>query len=1054
MLFHQRNFDLNIFSGRNVFEAPNSHPEHNEAAQNTESPPLTPEKTEEQRKARELIKSETAEKRKEIIDESGNAMEYAKTFEQFTKTPGFDHLTKYLQEGMSWNAPNTLFNYENWVTWERTEDVACFIELGAAAGTFPVGKGRQAFLDGLKCGVPKETDSEEIKQKYRESRDALQEIVKKLKSHFEKVGISKADTEAQAEKPLLGDTISNKVNTLLKNYNRASGKEKAAILASVGIAIVLLYQLKDKKLPSFLKNKTYKDAFLFMGAAFGINYLSGKVSKDGRTLLQKMDIFRDVDQLRDDNVLKAFANQYGMGENQEKLRSLFALQRSNVKELFLLYREARQDSNISGKKEISQERLVQMGFKRNQVDSAGAYQIMEALVQDTAKNEAQSFIQSQEQEAKKSGALYPSEEKQKVLKRFQDNAIAVFEGKYIEGEFKDVSVTLFDAIIFETRAKPISEINLQARERRLTNRALKGGKEAAKWTYEKSKPYAQAAGRKTVQIGKKVYEVGRDSVVIPIVGHARRLNAKYVAPHTVQPVREWLGERQKEDLNKVLPPEFNVEVTKASAAGTSEATIMGLPRIPFEIKVTTDGKEVAIINDIEFLLDDGVQKNKSNADRLAQSLERKMQSLLRTNSENRPQLLGKTPQWEKGRWVFKDVEVEGDKNFGMAQKEKISVRLAIANDGSIHFYTAGKEISDFDKLDGAYRDSVIEGKVRNLLKEKLGRDRKFLGDLPVYVENVEERTPKEGPLIKGNIAGLKFFAILKSNPAAPGNLGVHQGGLQFCDANGKGAGGAEKLKIRQNNGGPQFLEALSNRILLKDSYSVEPFISLENQIENTGEGFLARLGEMAKTKRLWIIPTNVKGGVNGQILHNQWKKTLEFKMKETLDFFKHDLQDNSLEYLDIKYKANIVTTHNELTSLSQTIQTMTEEQRADNFENLLARVEIANYPCKQYQDLFQSYKTAVEKYNYKGLDSTDLPLSGEYYDVYQTLLRVWSANTRQYANGDPADGATLTPKAERWINYVISQVQDRLDEAQKKGSISFANLPKAQTEDDLRAWIH
>lgn len=1002
----------------------------------------------------ERAKSEAYVQQLELKEKLGEgpAEKYIETFRKFSRTNGFEALTATLEAATELRAGDVPFNFEDWQTLEDQQSIAAFIEEGIAIGTFPGGEGSKEFLAGLKL-YPQGATLEEFKkweegnkadfEKWKESNRVLGEMAKILKEHFDVKKHTKADTSEQAEKKPFGmKTISDGVKTLMKNFKRGDAMEKTAILGAIGIGIYLLYKYKDSQLIPFWKEATVSKTLLWIGAGLGLNYLSGKVSPDGKTLLQRFDLFKDIDELHDENVMKAFAINNKMDEDQEKLSTFYKVLGFDVRRLYELYRDSKLNSVSTGKKEIDPKHL---GFYKGEVDGKALYEIIENLVQFTAVNEQ---TRRREEDAKNKGIEFVKPSATEIA-AWKENADAAFEEKYFNGPLGQHKQTLFDAIINEYRTSNWQEIIAQRNDlTRPRERVKEYAKEKAKWAYKNVKEYGGAAAGYVWEKGGQAANWTYDNILKPIGSFAKEQYKIYdLYGLGTLVLRSKMAVMQERDINKVLPPELAVRVTEKN-----KAEIMDFPEIPFEIKKRDpDDKEVAIINGIEFLLDDGITGNKANADKLKNFIQAEVEKLIKDKSNQEAKLKGKTPRWDakEKKWFIDNIEIENDQDavdIGLPKTEKINLSFTIDKDRrTLKFYENSKEIKDISDIAHEHRDVVIKEKIYEALKAGLKKIDPSILELPIT--DIELQTVMfsvTNPRIEGKIGGLEFAAELKT----PGNI---NGGVDFIDD--AGNKGLSALKINDNSAGKEFLRALSSNILKKSTFATECLV-LRAQMENVGEGFFARIGEAFKTTKWWIIPTNPAGAINGKILQNQWFYTLEYKKFEAIGMFEKSLLKKSAAEIENSYQDWIIGTKNQMHALSSKIASFRSPERvAEEFKNLQSELELINYNNDDYKKLFAEFKDMIKKYDYKGLESvSDLGLASTALETHQYLIRVWHDITVKYA----AHGKTgkLDKTAQDQIRFATGKIREKLDIAASKGAIEKANLPPYEKPEDLeKKWL-
>lgn len=1026
----------------------------------------------------------------EEMDTRGEAKEYIDTFKT---SPRLTVLIAVMDQGMQADPNAPLFNFQNWLTQPPAEVAAMFVD----NGLFPVGRGMDEFLLGLREGPPDPVDKSDAAkkqlEKFDESNRVLREVVKVLDERFKMKRIMDADTAAQKERGPLGDTIGGGFKTLLKNFNRASGTEKALIVGAVGMAIHLIWKYKDSDFLPF-SNLKVSEAARWIAAFWGVNYLVGKATPSGRTILQRVDLFRSVDDLKDDNVKKGFIDHEHFENDEETQKTLDQLESKDIKQLFQLYEEA---SAPARQKEIDPRKL---GFYKNEINGRSAYMIMDRLVKQTSVNEHKRKLKAI---AHARGSPPPGEPNNATKEEWRNSAIAqkAFEEKYLYGELGKIEQTLQDAIFNEYSVIPFQEDVARVNKERLAARVGAGTKaaagavgeaagEAAEWarkTYEQDlKPFAiKAKDKVIVPAATATWKFLKEDVAISSYDYGRAKWAEY-GPTLKKPFREAIAYLQERDLNKVLPPEFAIDVTESG-----KATIMGLPNVPFDI--TTRGGEEKIVfyendpaNKIEFKIADGIAGNQANAQRLADKIAADVTSKVRDYESNNhvSQLAGKNPRWDgvAQKWVVENVPVQGDSWLKLqppANGATLEVKVKPDN-SAVQFFVGGKEITDFAKLNEAYRNSVIQDKIWNdsrLLLDPADPTTNFLKGIPVDNINVTQ-DPTYGAIIEGRIGGLEFNAIPKQTPR-----GIHDG-VEFYDPITGTTGGAELLEINLGNGGPDFVNNLSKKILEDPAYANE-FLVLKAQMDNTSEGFLSRLSKAWTNRKLLFIP-NPKAGMDGKILQNLWSTTVDFKMFETLEMFKRKLLGGTVKDVPTAYRQYIDSAVRQAKHLSAYLTTTLtdDEAKADEFDALMSGepgrttiipnpaggapsnftlpvgVEFINYDNKAYRDFFREFKRIItsDHYNYAGLDWSDLSHS-EGYDVYLLALRAWNKATQKYASGElpPVAPDHLGTTAQAEINRSIQKITQKLDLAMQRGggSIKKENLPDkgADTNAALDKWV-
>lgn len=1041
-----RNFSLNLFKpARLVFEEPGKEASKIEKSVKVpdketgtlklaegvhpEAVPSPAEGTEGPARKPALLAKDRWEALALEMNNEGEPSDYVETF----KLGGdkFEHLVAYLESIMKDKRQDGVPPYESWLTMDPPENVA--IMFNGWPEYFPNGRGKNSFIDGMKVGPRKtgDTSPEAIVQdkKFGASRRALEAIVQHLREYFAMKRDAKLDTEKQINKPIVGETIGDGMKTLMKNFNRSSGMEKGLILAGIGLGIYLLHKHKDDKL---LFGATLGTTATVVGGLFLANYMSGKVSKDGRTLVQRMDVFRDVDDLSDNNVLKSYAMKHGMGENQEKLRALYEMQHIDIKRLFQLYVEAKR--NAMGAGEIDVKRL---GKHKGEADGKALFEIMDDLVAETSISEHRKARRLRANEEKKPYSE-PNDNDIRTWSQ-SEKSIQAFEDKYInpEGSFGRTDLKLFDVIVNEYAVAGGQEALYQgksfdahwrgeierSKKARKTDVAAAEVKKLAVAVGSYAKDFAIAAS--TV-----VYNTGKD-ILYFTERNTRSLRA-WAGDH----IKEGLAYLQEKNIKEVLGPDFDVDVTKThgDAKTVGKATIMGVPGVEFEMfPRAADNTDVAVINGITFALGTHPD-NKPLADQLQQALTTKVEKMI--VAAKIPQLKGIKPQWNATdkKWELPKVPVQGSADLSVPAGD-ITLTLKLDPDGKIHCMDGNKEITDFDKSAEIHRDAEIQ---KAVFKEASPDLQKYGHIEALPVTDIKVAADKT---ITGKLAGLEFTA----KPRDSATLGS---GLVFVDAGGN-KGGFERVEIKETNGGPIFLEAVAQEIQKSGEFQ-NPFLNLQHLLDNTSEGLLTRIDKLFPGRMYYLLPAggvDIPAAVNGQILQRQWQHVLYFKGQETLSLFKERAMDKgNVSGITDAYKEIVQRNISELTKLYRDIDAESEDKRADKFKDHLISLENVNYPNPDYQKLFGKFVTMISGFNYEGVESlgdvgTERWAAGDKaYGTQNVLYSVFSFHTREFMTG-----ASISPADQGNVELgVIEKIKQVLEGAKAKGGgvVRLADLPK------------
>lgn len=1034
---------------------------------------------------------EELEALQEQIEQDGEAKDYAEAFNYKNKSlfhaQAMQETATVIEFGKM-NAPGqeSPFDYELWLrdaatSQELANRVADYFE--SPQIPFPRGaKGRAKFIEGLRKGPPRDlADQSQDAKDFRYSYNALQQIVAYLKDYKTHQQESKTDLASLEKKHPLGDTIGDMARMYMTNLKRSKGLDKGLLIGATALALYLLWGMRDQPIPGTKGKMKWSTLFFGIAGFAAVNHLSGKVSKTGQTLTQRLlDVQPNVDDLKkENNPVRAFAVKHGMVENQEKLRVLPALFEQDIRELFPYYKAQKLDQSVAPSKKQIDPALF--GLHNNEVDGHHIYEVMDDLVQDTAVNVGR-------EHARASG----NPDQADKIARWTETSYSLdaFEKKYIDpnSTFGQVGQTLFQVISNEYPPDVAAEINKGNQQARLGPRTaakLKGYKDDVVKRYKDMKDEkGRMFHEQGIQLAKDVGEgIGKGAKyaykegLVPLGTEISYLWTRYAG----KPGKELLEERQadseRDTILKVLPPNFAVQVTKPG-----QATIMGYPGLQVAVEHTSGGKEYVEIDGKKFDVADGTGgRNKNLADELGKSINESVEAIVKAAAVKQPGMAKKKIEWDGATWKVLGVEVHGNKTLKLGNAAKdVTFTIELAKDGKSrtpHFAIDSVDVGSAEKLDTVYRDAEIKNAIAKI--EMLNGttwvpdpNGKYLAQLPItniHVAAAKKDSNKNkvhnGVLITGKIAGLPFEAVLTYND---GFSATGHDAIQFMDSAG-GYGGTKKLEIPNDDTGRHFVRELS-KTLKKDPNFKDPFNALNAQIQYTDEGLASRLEALAQSKTLKYIPSNVAGALNGKILGRRWEATLEFKAQESQLMFEHEiLNAGNAGAINDAYQNYIIDNKNALDAISADISSMTDEQRADDFETLLGRVENINYQNKDYQQLFQEYKTVIldKQLNYDGLEGLDAgvkigPLqwgaSDKAYEIYETLLLIWSHGTRELSTNE-IDPATGKPKPmptadQNDIRKFIRNVERKLILAQKKGGgvIKKVHLPNI-SEDDIETWI-
>lgn len=954
------------------------------------------------------------------INEKGTPGDYVNSFGNSKR---FDEIVRGLINGAKSEGSNGLYNVDNWEREEPTE-VADFLD---KVLLFPQGLGRDKFFSGLR-------NSDAASQEFKDSSEALKTLSKQMREHLDRVNAAGIDVNSQLDKsPLpLSSTVGSYAKTFITNFNRGSSMDKALMLGAGALVVLLAAGKWNDKLYG---ETTYGKVIKFFGALWGVNYLSGKVSPDGKTLTQKLGIGLEVNEIND-KMVKAFCYQHGMVENQEKLKTMLHIQSMDMNVLYDLYREAAVPGHS---REIDPTRL---GFHKGEANGAAVFEIIEGIVKDTAINARIRDNQEKYQNEKHLPYNKSMEEqdrqqlKQSGVFDNPKNAQIEFERKYF-GVLGTTRHTLLDVIVNEYSTRDWQKIATEGEAALPINAAKRSVYELGK----KAAEYGAVAGEYLVEVGGVVYKFSKENILIPVGNWAlsKYNQLKPVVASKIKSVEAW---DQENEGKQVLPAKFALEINEPK-----KATIMGYPGLAFDYNHFGGVKKV-VIEGIEFSSADGIPGNKAKADELEKLINEKVTKLLAEQSRTFPQIAGKTAGWNQNtkKWEIKDVDVKGSAALGLSDT-KANLTFDIQTDGkSAKFYfDNGSEVTDGAKVDQLYRDSVIEQKLIEV-DPKLTPLLKGLGLTDVQVTSPYNAY---GERIDGKLGGLEVHAVLKGT--APHTI---NNGLQFVDNSGTLIG-PNGIYIRTGEKQSEdFLDAVSKQILASDKFR-NPFIKLSSSMDNVSEGFVGRLKALFPD-RWWIIPNglpDVPAGINGQIIQRQWQYMLSYKQMESIERFKNTMYGKTLADLPKVYADTIDDSIKSAETLATSIMAeKTDNDRANKYKNFVENLENINYPNTQYRVMFKKFKDEIsnDKYDYEGLESfgdvgtKGFGIADKAYESYQELIRFWYSKTNKFSVEDARavnPKTDIHPDNQKTIDDTTSKVQGLLEILQSKsGGIKLEEL--------------
>ena len=144
-------------------------------------------------------------------------------------------------------------------------------------------------------------------------------------------------------------TIGEGVKTLMKNLSAKTQWGKRQFWALSESPFIFCIDIKTAGVCLFGKKPLIQNASLaWRRSRHKLSF--GKSFADGKPCSKELIGEKDIEELKDDNVMKAFAIKNGMDEDQEKLRTMYKVLNVDVKRLYELYRDAKLNSVSTGKK--------------------------------------------------------------------------------------------------------------------------------------------------------------------------------------------------------------------------------------------------------------------------------------------------------------------------------------------------------------------------------------------------------------------------------------------------------------------------------------------------------------------------------------------------------------------------------------------------------------------------------------------------------------------------------------------------------------------------------
>ncbi len=963
--------------------------------------------------------------------EEGEAIEYVNTFKN---SPELVRIHTAMRDNRNREGANGLNDFTLWRA-HREDVVSLFDDMNGTV-LMPLGKGRKAFVEGLKA--PPNTPM------WQASDDVLAKIIDNLQARVDAENMAKAALEKQSKTPLQGHTLNGYVNNFKNSWNRASPTESLLIAGAVGAVVFWAWGKKDDTLP-FAEEMKYGDAALLAGMLGGINLLSGAFSADGKTLLNRFGTGTDVGVPDvEDPFIRNYCYEQGMADDKTMLTALTTCMNLDMRHLYDLYRDASDINTTERKIDITR-----LGLAPGIINGEALYKIIDKVVEKTAANQVKTKYMLEK------GITDESQINRGELKEVTENALrdksqklAYFEDKYNRGSVGRSNQSLLQVIVNENfdpdiGHKGYKELAEKEDAKLAINRVTGGVKYAAlasvDWLKDTAAPYV-------VEISGKFYSFMDDEVVTPSGEYLANTYNKY-APKVKEFVKERLSALEQGKLEKVMEPYLHGTVTSyAPNSGAGLVTVKGVPGFPLLDKTDETGHHYITIGegaDAEKF--DGakdIRGNKKHNDKIDAVATNKAKiayaNALLENPTATQFLANKNIKWDptKGTWYLVGVDAPVYAEGGVAYDNKpVEALMKFDKTGKASFLINGKPLEEIENL--------AKDNLEAILQETIKKDTAFkpIEDLPVKILGVEPDGTSYK--IKVTIGGLITYMVPRSLAGTPNNK-INLGFAFINDVTGLPEPSLTALHITAANGGEEFLNTKAAQIYNSREF-LNPFMSLEHVINTTDETILDRAKD---------------GSITGPIKDRKWKTLLDFKKDEMLERYKLQLAGKSASEMDKVYTATIFNTTRELNNLESKIHSAPEEMRKDKFEGYMQELERVGYHNAGYKEMFNEYMAMIGA-NFKAdaLSWKDplAPLNADRYEVYQDLLMIWSFNTQEYMEKDPVTGdpQNLSAATKTTIKTKIIKVIQKKLERCADGEKLTANkmIPKPTTREAAEEWV-
>lgn len=982
----------------------------------------------------EGTESETERQAREISNQLGDEFR--------TEHPELVSYVSYLEDSRNMGLITGIIDdaRENIVNWPTTdtERAAEFIR-----ENFPGEEaGRNAFADALLSPSQEETSQQGTMRAplnhyaWTILNVLVSKIIERKRTHSE---TSQQRRDLQGNMGDVAETVKTGARNLLDRFKQAPPMEKALMIAAAGVILKLLWDQRDKTIGK--DGPKWKTLAMLAAAGIGLNYLSGKVSTDGKTLLNRLDMGTSIEQLEEDDMYKMFALYLGPEGAESATRSvmerfeldgerdvenLFALGSLDMRRIHRVW----QETDIHARQELSIPNLIAIGIppreaekyidKRNPPGSKGMYSAIKKLYWFVGMNYYHELADDPN--------FDPARGNDNIASAFsragQDDYIALgiiaMQYKYLKPDdpTRTYQEIMIDALIEREMdaAGEIEENMLVWSSGRLPREAIDGIRRG----YREMRNITENAGRGILNFGRNAFHTSEEWLAIGLAHAGVEYSTK--------------TKKTRETLTTLLGANFPFEIRESEMRNRGKIWMYG---VPLEYHARTRGND-HIIRIHGVVLRTGMSPSEvDNAKRnLVQKAKDKLFQLL---SQSRiPGASGIQPDqlvWnEATQRFFINRHVAADQRFGIQEKDiHMAVRVRKDN-GQVELFVDRSRITDVSNLDESYRMSRVSEAIYDAfpaLTQKLTGGNM---DPPVAIEITKAETKPDGTIeIEGNIGGVQFSHRLSANQNvdAPTMRGLLSG-----------------LNIQ-----PTLINAYLRHVA-EDPDFHRPFDDIYDRFRQVSEGgFWSRVGSVWDTRFLGFIPTNFRGAQIGPIRETQLLHTLMHKKAETLYFMGLRMQGRTLGNFDQTVRSEMEKILTNAKSKARAVYT-TAEQKYQNagrgeagdqqlvlhYDQFYTDILNIGYQNPDYQTKVQAFIQSIHDTHYRYIP--DLEGVGSAHQVFTRLLAIYINDTRQFNRPN-----SLNPAEQAQMDAVITRITSLLDYAQthsdRAGFITLTSLDRA-----------